>query len=155
MRAAEKGQTANTKLMLVHGADCNIRNKNGETALDIARKFRKPDVIALLEEERGRLLAAQQNIKPAQREPAQTVLLVEEVQGAESILVIEQPGNATVEAGELSLGLESVEAQNLPNDGPDVEQAVTEGDQAAEPTQQSAQPVMDLALSDLDLDLTE
>ena len=47
--AAMKGQKDIVRLLLERGADVAVKNKQGETALDLARKKGREDVVALLE----------------------------------------------------------------------------------------------------------
>lgn len=47
--AAAKGHVETVKLLLEKGADASIKNKDDETALDIARKRNQSDVVQLLQ----------------------------------------------------------------------------------------------------------
>jgi hypothetical protein len=49
MIAAQGGQVETTKFLLSHGANPHLKNKNGETALNIAHKYGKKGVVELLE----------------------------------------------------------------------------------------------------------
>eukprot|EP00042_Codosiga_hollandica_P041461 m.369605 g.369605 ORF g.369605 m.369605 type:complete len:84 (+) comp56118_c0_seq7:430-681(+) len=73
MWTAYNGHVDCVRELLSFGADLQFKdNERNKTALDYARQQGRPEVVALLEEHK-RLLAAQQNIKPAQREPMHTV----------------------------------------------------------------------------------
>jgi ankyrin repeat protein len=50
--AAFSGHLAIAKRLLEGGADVTLRTKDGNTALDIARKYRQSKVVALLSEPR-------------------------------------------------------------------------------------------------------
>eukprot|EP00042_Codosiga_hollandica_P041512 m.370250 g.370250 ORF g.370250 m.370250 type:complete len:90 (+) comp56123_c1_seq16:215-484(+) len=73
MVAAYTGGLASVRTLVEAGASTASRDKFGKTALDYARERKRTQVVALLEEHEGRL-SAQQNIKPAQREPVQPAL---------------------------------------------------------------------------------
>ena len=50
--AAAYGYLATAKRLLEGGADPTLRNKDGKTALDVARRYNKSDIVALLSEPR-------------------------------------------------------------------------------------------------------
>ena len=50
--AAAAGSVEMVKLLLARGVDPSVRSKPGVTALDLAREYKHPDVVALLEAKR-------------------------------------------------------------------------------------------------------
>eukprot|EP00042_Codosiga_hollandica_P037760 m.301168 g.301168 ORF g.301168 m.301168 type:complete len:423 (-) comp55219_c0_seq19:70-1338(-) len=75
MYAAAFGYLSCARVLLQGGASTSVKNQAGKTALDFAREYMRTNVVTLLEgevSEHNRLLDAQQNIKPAVREEAQS-----------------------------------------------------------------------------------
>jgi hypothetical protein len=50
--AAPAGAVEIVKLLLARGCDPTVRSKPGVTALDLAREFKQPEVVAILEAKR-------------------------------------------------------------------------------------------------------
>jgi ankyrin repeat protein len=64
--ATDRADPGNVKRLIDAGADLNIPDRNGETALDWARKYRNPEVVALLEKAE----AKEKGLPPAPRKPS-------------------------------------------------------------------------------------
>jgi hypothetical protein len=61
--ATDRVNPANVRLLVQDGADVNVKDRYGETALDWARKYRNPEVIAILEKAK----ATEKGLPPAPR----------------------------------------------------------------------------------------
>ena len=48
MKAASAGKKDTCRLLIDHGADINVRNNEGKSALDIAEYYQQKDIITLL-----------------------------------------------------------------------------------------------------------
>jgi ankyrin repeat protein len=64
--ATDRANPANVKRLIDAGADLNLPDRNGETALDWARKYRNPEVLALLE----KAGAKEKGLPPEPRKPS-------------------------------------------------------------------------------------
>jgi uncharacterized protein len=53
MRAADAGYPDNVRLLLDHGADANLRNRQGNTALALAREAGNGEVVSVLARKHG------------------------------------------------------------------------------------------------------
>ena len=49
MKAAANGETEMVRILLAHGADKEAVDKSGMRAVDLAKKFHKPEIVSLLE----------------------------------------------------------------------------------------------------------
>ena len=54
MYAAEKGHIEIVKLLLDHGADINAKDKDGKTALDLARENNKEKIVEYLKQAKAK-----------------------------------------------------------------------------------------------------
>ncbi len=52
--AARRGELSCAQVLLHHGARSDIRDRDGQTALDLAREQRKEDLVKLLEQTAAR-----------------------------------------------------------------------------------------------------
>ena len=48
LRAALYGKAKALKVLIDHGADKNIKNKQGQTALTLAQKYNHPEIVQIL-----------------------------------------------------------------------------------------------------------
>jgi ankyrin repeat protein len=65
--ATDRARPETVRQLIAGGADVNLKDRNGETALDWARKFRNPEVLALL----TKAGAKEQGLTPAPVKPSE------------------------------------------------------------------------------------
>eukprot|EP00042_Codosiga_hollandica_P054458 m.737051 g.737051 ORF g.737051 m.737051 type:complete len:196 (-) comp58903_c0_seq2:100-687(-) len=151
--ATISGHTACVRILLRRGAGITVKNRDGKTAIDLARERGRTEILDLLEEHE--LLLGQRRIKPALREPFKPLApapVQEDHTEAARILVLDfEDPNAerTADEGVIADMLES-------------EQTAGGRQQPQQQQQQQKQqqqdstiviPVMNLALTDQDFDL--
>eukprot|EP00042_Codosiga_hollandica_P053331 m.696613 g.696613 ORF g.696613 m.696613 type:complete len:228 (-) comp58673_c0_seq59:116-799(-) len=144
MMAAFWDDLACAKTLLGVGADASLKSKDGKTALQIAREMNGLATVTLLEDHER--LLAQQNIKPAVRHnaPQAAEVTPDEIVEPGRILWLNEGAVEEVMAGPdheqspIQSAQSAAEAQKFPEQEPPVPTAV-----------------MNLALTDLDLNLHE
>ena len=68
--AVDRANPETVRVLIEAGADLNVRDRNSETALDWARKYRNPEVVALLEKAGARAKGTAPNpVRPADYKP--------------------------------------------------------------------------------------
>eukprot|EP00042_Codosiga_hollandica_P053333 m.696749 g.696749 ORF g.696749 m.696749 type:complete len:299 (-) comp58673_c0_seq75:116-1012(-) len=159
MMAAFWDDLASVEALLVAGADTSLKSKEGKTALQIAQDMKRSAIVTLLEDHER--LLAQRNIKPAVRYDAP----LQRRSSAPGFIVISlvlSEHHGTAASGRTGTGEESELAPNVEIAGPNPEQSPIQSAQSAADGQKLLEQeapvptaVMNLALTDLDLNLHE